>query len=179
MAAIDIRGAVELFNEQHADRQLPTRIGLHAGNVAIGNIGGGGHLAFSVVGDSINTASRVQELNKVVGTQVLVTDSVVDQLTEWLFRRICSFRPKGKMKILSVFEIFGPQASAAREDCELCLQFDAAMESFESGDWASAAKLFKQVLANFPDDGPSQFYLERCGRYAKSSPRAGEASLIH
>jgi adenylate cyclase len=130
------------------------------------------------MGDSINTASRIQELNKVVGTRLLVTDTVIQQLSDWVYRRLCSFQPKGKTEILRVFEIFGPHSSTTRGANELCSRFDAAVASLESRDWAGARQMFEDLLAAFPGDGPCRFYLERCRRYLESPPLEDEQTMI-
>jgi adenylate cyclase len=64
LASLDIRRSVDRFNAQHAPYRLKTRIGLHAGWVVLGNVGGAGHFAYEVVGDVANTASRIEGLNK-------------------------------------------------------------------------------------------------------------------
>ena len=108
LAAIDILEAVQLLNQEDPSCQLPTRIGLHAGRVALGHVGGGGHLAYSVVGDTMNTAARIQELNKLLGTSLLASSAVACNLEAWICRQVCQFQPRGQEKVLSIVEVIGP-----------------------------------------------------------------------
>jgi len=178
LAARDILETVRRFNEQHERRQLPTRIGLHAGRIALGSVGGGGHLTFSVIGDAINTAARIQDLNKTSRTRLLASAEVVYNLDDWLCRRVCSFQPKGKEEVLSIYEVFGPGDEVPDEANELCRSFAMATDLFEQADWAEAEKAFAAILQSRPDDGPSQFYLQRCQQYLVSPPALGEQMMI-
>ncbi|MGB7452356.1 MAG: adenylate/guanylate cyclase domain-containing protein, partial [Lysobacterales bacterium] len=178
LAARDILAEVRKYNEENKSRQLPTRIGLHAGRVALGNVGGGGHLAYSVVGDSINTAARIQDLSKVFRTRVLASAEVVRNLDGWLYRRVCSFQPKGKEEVLSIYEIFGPVDAVTRNDDELCKLFAAAFDLVARTDWEKAVQAFTALLQSYPDDGPSRFYLQRCKLYLESPPAPGEQTIV-
>ena len=178
LAARDIQTEVSEYNEENRSRQLLTRIGLHAGRVALGNVGGGGHLAYSVVGDSINTAARIQELNKVFRTRVLASAEVVRNLDHWLYRYVCSFQPKGKEEVLSIYEIFGPRDAVTRKDDELCSLFALASDLVARADWEEAVRAFTALLQSHPDDGPSRFYLQRCQQYLESPPAPGEQMIV-
>jgi adenylate cyclase len=178
LAAREILDTVDVFNRKHPTQQFPTRIGLHAGRMALGNVGGGGHLAYSIVGDSINTASRIQELNKILRTQCLASEAVVRDLDNWLIRRICSFQPKGKSEVLSIFEVFGPCSEEALSDDKLCEQFAEAILALETTEWSKAADMFEAILTDYPTDGPTAFYLQRCRRYRVSPPAIGDQTII-
>jgi adenylate cyclase len=177
-AALEILQAVRRLNSEDRSRQLPTRVGLHAGRVALGNIGGGGHLAFSVVGDSMNTAARIQELNKALGTRLLASSVVVRNLEGWLCRRVGQFQPRGQEKVLSIFEVIGPHASVIRGEMELSERFGNASELFKQGSWEEAAQVFAEILKSYPGDGPSRFYLERCRAFIESPPPSGQEMII-
>jgi len=178
IAACEIQHEVNRFNEAHPKSQMPTRIGLHAGRVALGNVGGGGHLSYSIFGDSINTAARIQELNKEIGTRVLASEPVVHDLDDWLVRRICDFQPKGKDEIIRIYEILGPSTDRDDKRSISCDQFAEALQCLEDGDWQQAAKLFAGILAIDASDGPALFHLSRCQRFQQSSPPTGEGILI-
>ncbi|MFQ6006983.1 MAG: CHASE2 domain-containing protein [Woeseia sp.] len=179
LAALEIRRAVDRFNKRHGDRPLPTRIGLHAGRVALGNIGGGGHYAYSLIGDSANTTSRIEALNKHLGTRILASESVVVDLDRLFVRRIGSFMLEGKSSPLSIFEIIGrrEENSGSAED-NLCERFASALRAFEAGRWTEAAEKFDAVISVHPRDGPTQFYLKRCRQYFAAPPPPGEGWII-
>ena len=75
---------------------MPTRIGLNAGDAIVGNVGGSGRFAYSVVGDCVNTASRLETLNKQVGTRIIAASAVIDGLDEIVTRPLGRFQLFGK-----------------------------------------------------------------------------------
>ena len=177
LAALDIRQAVDRFNQRHEDRALPTRIGLHAGWVAMGHVGGGGRFSYSVTGDTANTASRIEGLNKHIGTTILASEAVVSDLDRLFLRRIGSFRLEGKSGALSIFEIIGRRENARSADINLCERFASALSTFEAKRWSEAAERFAAVLSVSPADGPTRFYLERSRQYS-AAPPSGDGWII-
>jgi adenylate cyclase len=83
LAAID---AIDAFNARKAPLHLGIRLGLHAGEIFLGNVGAGGRFAFRLVGDIVNTASRIESLNKALGTRLLATEAVVAEVDGLLLR---------------------------------------------------------------------------------------------
>ena len=178
LAALEILEAVDRFNRQHTDRQFPTRVGLHTGWVSLVNVGGGGHFAYSVVGDIMNSASRIQGLNKKLHTWLLASEPVVEDLDDLLVRHIGSFILKGKEEVLSIMEILGPRETATEAACELCEMFAAALTAFAASDWSEAAKMFEAVLSIYPEDGPAQFYIDQRQRNRVNRPSRKKRSAI-
>ena len=168
LAALEIHKAVTLFNRRHQDRKLPTRIGLHAGDVVVGGVGGGGHAAYSLIGDSANVASRIEGLNKHLGTWILATEPVVADLDSFLMRRLGRFRLPGRVEPVTVFEVICLRESARDEQIDLCGCFDLALNAFETACWSKATELFAAILSVYPKDVPSKFFLTLCRKYSAS-----------
>ena len=119
MAALDMAAAVRRFNLRHPDRPMPTRIGLHAGWIMVGNVGGKGHFAWSVVGDIPNTASRIEGLNKHLGTYMLASQDVVGDLDGLLTRRVGRFQMAGKADALDIHEVVARRSEATPSQLRL------------------------------------------------------------
>jgi adenylate cyclase len=85
-------------------------------------------------------------------------------------RRLGTFRLKGKTEPVSVFEIMDDPADAAAGENGLSGRFAAAMAVYDAGRWQEAAARFADILADHPEDGPSQFYRTRCAQLAESPP---------
>jgi adenylate cyclase len=174
-AALDIRREVAEFNRRSAPLALPTRIGLNAGPVMVGNVGGG-HFAYSVVGDAVNTAARLESLNKQLGTRILASDAMLAELSDFLTRPLGRFLVFGRMQPLAITELLGRPGDP--HDAALLAGFAGALGSFQAERWAEAVAGFEAVLASHPDDGPTRFYLERCRRYQSGAPLPPDPALI-
>jgi adenylate cyclase len=162
LAALDMLAAVEAFNQRHPTQRFPTRIGLNAGWVAMGHVGGSGHFMYGVVGDIVNTASRIEGLSKHLGSRLLATQPVIAELHELLIRPVGQFLLKGKTQLQTVFEIVASQAEATPSQTQLCAQFLSALTHYQAGHWPVATEHLETLLQNYPKDGPSRFYLQRC-----------------
>jgi adenylate cyclase len=183
LAALEISRALDAFNEQNWPRAMPTRIGLNAGAAMVGNVGGSGRFAYSVVGDCVNTASRLETLNKKVGTRIIAAAAVVDGLDEIVTRPLGKFQLCGKDDALVAVEVVArlgdpsraehvPDLTAALSD------FAAGLREFERGCWVAAAERFEAVLAARPLDGPASFYRQYCERYLDGSAAPAVAGAI-
>lgn len=170
LTALDIIAAVDDFNRDHPHSRFPTRIGLNVGWLAMGNLGGSGRFSFGLAGDVANTASRLEGLNKTLGTRLLAAAEVVSELDdELLCRRVGWFRLQGKSAPLTVFEIVRRRPDAGADPRLLCERFATALALFEAGRVDAAGQAFAALCARFPNDGPSRFYRRRCARVAAPS----------
>ncbi len=178
LAAFEIRESVARFNDRHEYQMLPTRIGLHAGELAIGNVGGGGRLAYDITGDTPNTTSRIEGANKHLGTTILASESVVSDLDSLLSRRMGIFLLEGTSNPISIFEIVGQGEFANKDKVDLCKRFNSALSDFEAGRWLQAAQEFDAILSADPSDGPTRYLLERCRYYSKKPPPPGAVPVV-
>jgi adenylate cyclase len=174
LAALEISQAIEAFNERNRPRTMPTRFGLNAGAAIVGNVGGSGRFAYSVIGDAVNTASRLQSLNKQVGTRIIAATAVVEGLDEIVSRPLGRFQLCGKDDALAAVEVVGSTADLsrperARDFAAALPDFSVALREFEGGRWAAAAARFDTVLAARPLDGPASFYRKWCERYLEGT----------
>jgi adenylate cyclase len=171
LAALEAEAAIEAFRRRHNMPQARLRIGLEAGWVYVGHAGGGGRFVYSIVGDSANTASRIEGLNKQMGTQVLATGNVVEGFENLVMRYLGAYQFVGKTEAVSVYEILAKREDATIQQLRLCEDFGRAFEAYRQADWAAAARGFQAIIQEYGADGPSQFLLTRCQRYL-----SGEAS---
>ena len=104
-AALRIQKAVEQFNRKHPETSLPTRIGLHYGYLLMGNIGAESHFEYAPVGDIVNTASRIEGLNKLLGTRILASEEAIQGITGIATRRLGMFLFAGKTQPITIHEL--------------------------------------------------------------------------
>jgi adenylate cyclase len=166
-AALGVVAAVEEFNARRAP-PLPTRVGVDSGELLLGNFGPEQRVGYRAIGDIVNTASRLEGLNKVLGTRVLVSAATLDGTSELAPRDLGMFLLRGKSTPLRVQELPGAGESAR---CPPATAFAAALEELAAARWAEAQRDFAALRAAFPDDGPTAFYAALSADYASAPPR--------
>jgi len=170
LAAIDIDRALHRLYEPSDPHRLNTRIGLHYGDIFLGNIGGGDRYQHSVMGDIVNTASRIEGLNKHLGTRVLVSAEVIDRLGGFLTRELGTFRLKGKSKPILVHELICRLDEADGKQREGCRAFAEGLAAFRGQAWDEAVEKFRGSAEQFAVDEPSRFYISLCEVYRSNPP---------
>jgi adenylate cyclase len=160
-ALLEMRDAAQQFNERLAANRLMTRFGVDWGRVSLSTVGAHGHYEYRAVGDAVNTATRIQELNKKLGTRILVSQSAVgDGGREFVLRDLGQFLLRGKSHAVHVFELFDSRAKVMPWDADLCAQFQVGFQELEKGNAAAAESRFRTIQVAHPQDGPTAFYLK-------------------
>jgi adenylate cyclase len=174
-AAVDLLEVVEQFNLVHPHDMLPTRIGVHAGSALLGIVGGAGRYASTIVGDVANTASRIEGLNKQLGTRLLASEEALNQVTGFVLRPLGEFLLAGKSEPIRVSEVLG----AVGDPCTAALTsaFAEAFEAFQTRAWDDCVRMLEAILRSHPDDGPSRYFLSRALRF-REAPREAPAVLV-
>ena len=127
------------------EQVLETRVGINHGLALAGNLGSSRRFDYTVVGDSVNTAARLEGLNKMLGTSILVSEAVLAKCSDrecFLSRRMGSYVLKGKTRGIVVHEILGRRAATGqlvrRRSAEYLESYRLGLEAFVTGDWAAA-----------------------------------------
>jgi adenylate cyclase len=168
LAAVNIRKELRLFEQSSDTVKLKTRIGLHCGQILLGHVGALDHYEYTPMGDIVNTASRIESLNKQLGTGVLVSDEVIHELGDLLTRELGKFRLVGKIKPVVVHELLGALEESDSKLKNACVIFSQALGAFRKQSWDEAIEKFNQCIGILGDDGPSRFYLRLCEGYKKN-----------
>lgn len=177
-AALDVVQAVDRFNQSSGGAALPTRLGLHAGPILLGHIGAIDHYEYRAVGDIVNTATRIQALNKVLGTRILVAHESVAGLSAFLTRDLGVFLLPGKSNPIAVSELLCAADEADGRLKEACVLFAAALEDYGARRWEQARAGFSRLLQQNPSDAPARFYLALCERWLSRSPGASWTATV-
>jgi adenylate cyclase len=171
LAALDIESAVDRFNAGPGRLALSTRVGLHSGRLLLGSVGAMDHYEYRAVGDIVNTANRLEGLNKHLGTRILVSADVLHGLDGLVTRELGAFLLAGKSRPVLAHELIGRAADVSARDRERCAIFAEALAAFRRGAWSEAMRLWRETLrAHGGDDGPSQFYLRWCDTHSGELP---------
>jgi adenylate cyclase len=141
--------------------ELITRIGLHTGVANVGNFGSDKRVDYTAIGENINLASRMEGLNKYLGTRVLITGDTHKEVGARLITRYLGlFRLKGFEKAVAVYELIAFLEKEA-ESRPLRERFAAALDKLAKKEFPGAEEAFRRVQEIKPDDGPAEFYLEQ------------------
>ena len=159
-ACLELLHAVERFDAEHPDTPMPTRIGVNYGEVTLGAMGASFHFEYRAVGDTVNTASRVEQLSKDLGTRLLVTAAVIEGLQPFLVRDLGGFQLRGRRTPTRIYELIARLEHAQPEQRELCSAFAAALDAYERGQLDVARAGF-DALVEKHGDGPSAYYRRR------------------
>ncbi len=165
LSALDIESVVHRFNQSPHGIQLPTRIGLDSGHILLGNIGAIDHYEYRPVGDIVNTATRIEGLNKYLGTRILLSEEVLSQLDDFLTRELGEFLLVGKSKSLVIHELICRKEESNQQQRNLCVFFSEALNTFRMQSWNEAIEKFYLIKEKFGEDGPSSFYIMLCEQY--------------
>ncbi len=164
-AALEIADRIEKFKEIRDTHQIPTRIGIHAGYFSIGNLGAGEHYEYRAVGDIVNTASRIEGLNKHLGTKILVSDAVTSGLEGFFTQPLGFFLLPGKSKPVNVATLLCRDKDVDQSQKDSCQLFDQALHEYTNQSLDTAQAIFQQVaMAGNTVHGPARFYVDQCER---------------
>jgi adenylate cyclase len=179
LAAIDIGNELDRFGQSSGTVKLNTRIGVHCGQILLGHIGALDHYEYTPMGDIVNTASRIESLNKQLGTFTLASEEVVRELNGFLTRELGKFRLKGKVQPIVIYELMSRLEDSDEKKRMACAIFAQALDSFSRQSWDEAEEKFKQSIETLGKDGPSIFYLKLCERYRENPPEETWGGVVH
>ena len=166
-AALEIIRAIAPANPQC----LPTRVGIHCGELVLGNVGARGRFEYRAVGEVVNKTERIERANKRLGTRILASYDVTSGIEGHLTREVGSFYLPGTSRAVVLCEIVDPEISTLGSTEHKHRHFNTGLTAFKLQDFDQARQIFETLLKEFGDDGPARFYLDLCRQFETVPPQ--------
>jgi adenylate cyclase len=163
----------QFLGEGLSPAPLLTRIGINTGSMVVGNMGTNQKMDYTIMGNAVNLAARLEGVNKQYGTWILASYNTIQETDNRVFyRRLDRVRVVGINEPVRLCEILDMADSAPQPIQEMAGLFHEALELFEAKDWTGAQAAFAKVQRVAPDDKPAKLFADRCKQYRTKPPAA-------
>lgn len=178
MAAMDMIKAVKLLNIEGLNIEgelVEIGIGLHEGDVIIGNIGASTNFDYTAIGDTVNIAARLESLTKFYKKRILLSQEIVDNISEsYNFREIDYVKVKGKDIPTKLYSIEDDERIIDPEYLEV---FYKAYKMYKLGNFTSALEYFKSLKRYIEDDTVIEILIDRCNKFIENQPKEWDGAI--
>ncbi len=180
-AALDCQNAMDQLDLAERDSpvsEIQIRIGINTGNAVVGNIGSKQRADYTVLGDQVNLAARLEAGNKFFGTRILITESTHREVRdEMTVRELCTARVKGRDEPVKLYELIGRTDTLDPADRSFLQKYRNARNLFLDRNWSAAEEAFQECLEE-RDDRHCRIMLARIREFQENPPPEGTEDII-
>ena len=150
---------------------LLTRIGINTGEMVVGNMGTARKMDYTMMGNAVNLAARLEGVNKQYGTWKLISQYTYKYASSKIFtRKLDPVRVVGINEPVQLYELIDEKNEVKEQVLELVDVFHKGLEKFQMQDWKGAAEIFRKAQKISSDDGPTMTYIKRCADFSRNPP---------
>ncbi|MCL5260450.1 MAG: adenylate/guanylate cyclase domain-containing protein [Gammaproteobacteria bacterium] len=172
--AIKMQEALSKLNQvwyAQGKPQVKFRIGINSGNAIVGNVGSKDRLSYTAIGDSVNLANRIEGINKVYKTTIIISHAVYKLIKDqFACRQLDYVAVRGKEEGVCIYELLPKDHPLALVLADYNKSFQEAFGYYINGMWSEAIKFFQKLKDDFPSDNLADLYLKRCQFLQNSAP---------
>lgn len=170
---------LKIETEEHTI-PLITRVGINSGRIIVGNIGSSSRMDYTAIGDTVNLSSRLEGVNKIYGTQNIVSQTTHEFVKDtFLCRELDYIRVKGRGEPLRIFTVVSKRKDSDNQLEEFLSLHKEALESYRKRDYKKATKIFKQLSTKDPGDQVAKVFLTRCKQLKKNPTLIDEQGVFN
>ena len=152
---------------------LVVRMGMNTGTMVVGNMGSKQRMNYTIMGDAVNLASRLEGANKAYGSGMMISESTYRFCEADVdVRELDRITVVGKSEPVTVYQLLNRKNQTSDAEADLVDQFSKGLELYKAGDFQRAKSEFSACLEIFADDGPAQTYISRCQAFTDNPPGA-------
>ena len=175
LASIDMNNELVRLRERWAKESRPpikVRMGLNTGAMVVGNMGSAQRMDYTMIGDSVNLAARLEGANKAYGSEVMISESTYMAAADFIdVRELDTLRVVGKSEAVKVYELLDRKGQTPGLKADMVEQFNKGLALYKDGDYRAAKQAFNLSLQIMDGcDGPSSTYVSRCERFLIEPP---------
>ena len=174
VAALRVQASLVQIGQRWAADGKPvfrTRIGINTGDVIVGNMGSEQRLSYTVIGDSVNLASRLEGINKTYGTGIIMSEATYKRCCDDVEARVLDFtRVKGKSEVTTIYELVAERGDISTVDKDFLEAFAGGVGYYRDRNWEKAIKTFTALAKKRPDDRPTEMFLRRSIAFKAAPP---------
>jgi class 3 adenylate cyclase/CHASE2 domain-containing sensor protein len=167
-AALECCDTLRDLESAWRERDLPAprvHVGVHTGELLVGNITLTSRVDYTVAGENLNVAYRIGELNEVYGTQIMISEATLTRCENMVeARELDMVRIKGRREPIRAFELMSAKGRLSQGQLQMRGTFSTGLIAFRNKDYAGALAMFRSCRETSPGDRPATIYIERCQR---------------
>ena len=176
LAALDMQRECKILNDKFAARGWPTikiGVGVNSGNVRVGDMGSQVRRAYTVMGDAVNVASRLEGRTKGYGVGILVGEATRNLVKDVVFREVDRIKVKGKDEAVNIYEPLGPESEVGKPQLDELKIWGQALRAYRAQAWDQVEVSLLNLQRMSPDCGLYQVYAERVAEKRRQPPAPG------